>query len=358
MIAMIKEQILPHYLDEAEIKNTEVCEIGSGHINHTWLIKSSKINFILQKVNTHVFPEPQRLINNIQVIHQHLISKIKDKNYRLSSIGCQSTLTGEYAVEHNDGSFWRALEFIDHSYSSDVVSSPKQAFDAAKAFGHFAVNTSSISDVELSEVIPNFHHLAMRFELLKSAVNENKIAPSKACLSLVDDILSHQWLADEIELIKPQLPLRVCHNDTKINNLLFDTKSNQVKAIIDLDTCMSGHLMYDFGDMIRTFCSPLEEDSVEYEKAIARADIFEAVVKGYFSELEYLLTPIERKSLWLGALAMPLQLAARFLTDHLNGDVYFKVSRPEHNLHRALNQWHLFQSVLKQKQTFEPLIIN
>ncbi|MBM7074176.1 aminoglycoside phosphotransferase family protein [Shewanella sp. 202IG2-18] len=350
MMESIRQQILPYYLSEAEIERTHITEIGRGHINHTWLVQSVECQFVLQKINTQVFEQPWTLMHNLQQLHQCLSDREVRGEYRLRSIGYRQTLQQESAVEHPDLGFWRALDYIDNSYSIDVVESAEQAYQAAKAFGHFSAQASHLPSSGLIDVIADFHDLNHRFKQLKTAIDMDVKGRGTAFNALINDVLSQQWLIEDINEVVIGLPLRVCHNDTKINNLLFDTSSHQVSAVIDLDTCMSGYLMYDFGDMIRTFCSPMDEDSIEYEKVIARDDIFESVVQGYFSELGDVLTQNERKSLWLGALAMPLMLCVRFLTDHLNGDQYFKVKHSKHNIHRAMNQWHLFKSLLKKEQ--------
>ena len=347
MTEFILAQILPHYINEAEREDVIISPLGNGHINHTWLVKTSRTDFVLQKINTHVFPDPWVLINNIQQLHHYLTAQ--NDEYRFQSIGCLQTLAGNKAFEDEQVGFWRALDFIDNSYSIDMVDTPEQAFEAAKAIGHFSAVASNISDGALSEIIPDFHNLSERYRQLESAMVHDKSKRRQTCQPFIDDVLSQRWLVDEIEALVSRLPIRICHNDTKINNLLFDCSSHQVNAVIDLDTCMPGHLMYDFGDMVRTFCSPEAEDSIEFDKVIAREEIFEAIVNGYLSELGKALTVEEHRSLWLGALAMPLQLSVRFLTDYLNGDEYFKTSKPQHNLHRAQNQWHLFQSLMLQK---------
>ena len=355
MIERIQNQILPHFIDEAVVKNSHIFPIGSGHINQTWLVQTANAKFVLQQMNEHVFPEPHRLMNNLQKLHQHLSLKAEQGEYQFQSIGCQPTASGQSTFTDSKQGTWRALDFVENSYSVDTVASVEQAFQAAKAFGHFSAVASEVSLAEFEEVIADFHNLAQRFRQLKTAIDQNKAGRLATCLNLVEKLLEQQWLITEIDNIAATLPIRICHNDCKINNLLFDDATHQVNAVIDLDTTMAGHLMYDFGDMVRTFCSAEAEDSVEYHKVEARADIFEAIVQGYLSELNDSITPLERQSLWLGALAMPLMLSVRFLTDHLNGDVYFKVSRPDHNFQRAKNQWYLFKSLIEQQDKLKSI---
>ena len=356
MIERIEQDILPHFIDESAIEGCKVSKIGSGHINQTWLVQTAAQKFVLQQLNTHVFPEPQRLINNLQQLHQHLSSKSDLGEYRFQSIGCQPTLNGHAMLDKPALGIWRTLDFVDNSYSIDTVDSAQPAYQAAKAFGHFSMVASQQTLDTFEEVIADFHDLGQRMQQLKIAVEQNKANRLQSCQSLVNKLLEQQEVVTEIEALAPQLPIRICHNDTKINNLLFDNQTHEVNAVIDLDTTMAGHLMYDFGDMVRTFCSPEAEDSTLYHKVTARVEVFEAIVKGYLCELGDTLTPLERQSLWLGALAMPLMLSVRFLTDYLNGDQYFSVSREHHNLQRSQNQWHLFQSLIDQQHSLKPLL--
>ncbi len=356
MTERIEKHILPHFTDEALIKGSRISQMGNGHINRTWLVQTATGKFVLQQVNDRVFPEPRLLINNLQNLHQHLSAKAELGEYQFQSIGCQPTLSGQAVLEDKKLGVWRALDFVDNSYSIDTVDSAKQAYQAAKAFGHFSAVASERPLSEFEEVIADFHNPAQRFRQLTAAVELNKAGRSAYCHSLTEKLLRQRWLVTDIEAIADKLPVRICHNDTKINNLLFDRSTHQVKAVIDLDTTMAGHLMYDFGDMVRTFCSAEAEDSTRYHKVEARADIFEAIVKGYLSELNEIITPPERQSLWLGALAMPLMLSVRFITDYLNGDEYFNVSRAEHNLQRARNQWRLFRSLVHKRKTLGSIL--
>ncbi|RYV04219.1 aminoglycoside phosphotransferase [Shewanella sp. OPT22] len=357
MTQIIRNQILPHYLDEAVIKTAKVSAIGNGHINQTWLVETAEKQFVLQKINTHVFPSPSALMNNFRLLHQTLSRCAEVGEYRFQSIGYFNTLSGHEKVNDKDLGVWRAINFIKNSYSVDVVSTVEQAYKAARAFGHFTLNASSIEPNKLQEVIPDFHNLRQRFAQLKKAIDKDEFRRISDIQPFVNQVLAQQWLTNKVNKIEAVLPIRVCHNDTKINNLLFDNKDHQVKAVIDLDTTMAGYLMYDFGDMVRTFCSPEEEDSTNYQQIVARVDVFEAIVEGYLFEWNNIITVEERKSLWLGALSMPLMLAVRFLTDFLNGDVYFNVAHKEHNIERALNQFTLFESLVNQAEHLEAIAL-
>lgn len=329
--------------------------IGSGHINTTMLLKDSKRVLVVQKLNTTVFPEPNQLVENARLIEQHLASKLDSGSYELGIIKHVPTHEGKFLVEYQ-GEVWRALEFIGKSYSEDVVDCAIKAQTAAGAFGCFANALNDFDAKQLFPVIPDFHNLAMRIEKLKAVIEADPVGRVDTCLDVIEFCQSQYRLANEVTAMEAQLPLRVCHNDTKINNMLFDASTNRAKAVIDLDTCMPGYWLYDFGDMVRTFCSPEPEDSTNLNNVVVRVEIFEAIVKGYIAEVSERLTDIERKSFILGAKVMPLMIGIRFLTDYLDGDNYFTTHHEAHNLERARNQFALYQDILKKETQLSALI--
>ncbi len=347
---VIKHHVLPHYSHQiVSDKSCNITLLGNGHINHTYLVSTPINHLVLQQLNTQIFNRPQLLVENSQIIFSELSLQVKSGKYQLLAVAPLSTKAAVLGLDLGANGYWRALSYVTDSYSLEVVENIRQAYVAAKAFGHFANALSAIDAHKLHQVIPNLHHLAGRVEQLKQAIKNDKSQRLMQSRDWVDYILEQQWLMDEIANIAPTLPIRVCHNDTKVNNLLFDTLTHEPKAIIDLDTCMAGHLMYDFGDMVRTFCSPEAEDSRNLSNVKIRPKIFNAICQGYLSELEHTVTEQELKSFWLGACAMCLMLGVRFLTDFLEGDVYFKTHRKKQNFDRAINQLTLFKSLLSQE---------
>nr|BAC79231.1 conserved hypothetical protein [Shewanella violacea DSS12] len=329
--------------------DAKVSPLGNGHINDTFLVRWSNGELVLQGINTQVFKTPKALVENAHKIAEHLATKRQKSEYSLEIVAPVRTDKGLLAVDLGEQGFWRAINYLPHSHSIDVVSSEDEAFSAAKAFGHFSSALSDLDATQLEDVIPQFHHLPGRIDQLKAAVTcdqENRLA---SCSDWVDFVFSQQDILQELAQISPILPLRICHNDTKINNMLYDKRDMSSLAIIDLDTCMKGHLMYDFGDMVRTFTSPEEEDSTSLENVHVRESIFAAICRGYLSELDTVLTQDEKSSLWLGARVICLMIGVRFLTDHLNGDVYFNIHHESHNLQRAANQFTLYKSLLEQE---------
>jgi len=329
--------------------------IGNGHINTTLLLKSPTKHIVVQKLNTHVFPDPNALVNNARQIEHHLSDKKHHDAYQLEVIKHVATTDDNYLVEI-DGDSWRALEFIGRSYSEDVVDNQEQAQIAANAFGQFAAALQDFDAEKLHAVIPDFHNLAMRLDALKRVIDANPVGRLSDCQHEVDFCLAQTQLLQELAELMPQLPIRACHNDTKINNMLFCNKTQQAKAVIDLDTCMPGYWMFDFGDMVRTFCSPEAEDSTNLDGVQVRENIFQAIVDGYVAPLQQIITTQEKQSFWLGAKVMSFMIGVRFLTDYIDGDNYFGTKYPTHNLDRARNQFALYRDLLNKQAQLQVIL--
>nr|WP_282446708.1 aminoglycoside phosphotransferase family protein [Shewanella sp. 1CM18E] len=349
VIDFIRQHVLSHFGVDAN--DAKVTPLGNGHINYTFLVRGLNRDFVLQKINTDVFKTPTALVNNAHKISQHLHKKVAAAGYGLQVVSPEVLANGDLYIDLGELGFWRGMNYLPYSHSIDVVGCEADAEMAAKAFGHFSSALTELDAEQIEDVIPNFHHLPGRIELLQQAISADSQNRVAQCRDWIDFVLSQQGLLQELAQVETKLPHRICHNDTKINNMLFDKRDMSSLAIIDLDTCMKGYLMYDFGDMVRTFCSPEEEDSTALDKVQVRESIFGAICKGYLSELGDVLSDEERKSLWLGARVMCLMIGVRFLTDHLNGDVYFQIHHEGHNLERAANQFTMYQSLLNQQDT-------
>ncbi|PST66416.1 phosphotransferase enzyme family protein [Shewanella algae] len=354
MLELIRQQVLPHF---GIPDNAKISPLGNGHINDTFLIRSADSELVLQKINTQVFRAPNALVNNAAKVSEHLSQCAAEGGYQLQLIRPVMTREQQLAVDLGEQGFWRAISYLPFSQSIEVVRSEAEAEQAARAFGHFARALSQVDPHELEDVIPLFHHLPGRIEALSKAVVEDPLGRLQHCRQWAELALSQQSLLAELEDTCAGLPLRICHNDTKINNMLFDKRDMSSMAIIDLDTCMKGFLMYDFGDMVRTFCSPEAEDSTALNKVRVRPEVFAAICRGYLAELGEVLTPLERQSLWLGARVICLMIGVRFLTDYLLGDKYFHIHREGHNLDRAANQFTLYLSLLQQSEALKACLV-
>ncbi|WP_448548963.1 phosphotransferase enzyme family protein [Thalassotalea fusca] len=347
-------QVLPHF--DSPVAKSSVSPLGNGLINDTFLVKNENHSFVLQRINDHVFKQPELVINNAMLIHQHLVAKRDAGEYSLTPIGQQISTAGHpYAVVANN--HWRAIQFIPDCYTVESVSSPNQAQQVAASFGQFTAALSDFPAQDLYEVIPKFHDLSFRIEQLKYAASQDTQGRLYDCQSLVDFCLQQTTFINKVTKLVQILPTQVTHNDTKINNLLFCSETAQPIAVIDLDTCMPGFIMNDFGDMVRTCCSNLPEDGEDLESMSVRMDVFEALAEGYVNAFSGNISDLELESLSVGAQLLPFMIGIRFLTDFLDGDLYFHTDHAMHNLMRAKNQLNFYR-LLNGKEGELSLMVN
>lgn len=318
-------------------------EITTGLINTTHAITcrsgSTKARFILQSINSAVFPEPQKVMENILRVTFHIGTRDRGTE-ELCLIPMRSGMSW---LVQPDGTFWRCFPFHEGTETFEKISSPDLAFRAAAAFGHFQARLSDLDPATLHETIPNFHHTPTYFAKLLAAVKsdpENRLAEAKGD---IDFILSQESLTTA--LTGAGLPVRVTHNDTKISNILFPTNPAQPPIVIDLDTVMPGLALFDFGDMVRSAASSAAEDEEDLEKVFINNELSDALTDGYLSTAGNFLTPEEKALLPIAPKVITFELATRFLTDHLLGDKYFRTNFPGHNLVRARNQLALLKSM-------------
>ncbi|MGI2178139.1 phosphotransferase enzyme family protein [Shewanella frigidimarina] len=353
MVNFILKNVLPQFGFSRE--HSTLYPLGNGHINQTFLVSDESKSLVLQRINTQIFTDPKVVIQNAANISQHLLIKRQQQHYPLQVVNPVATVTGALYLDLGEQGFWRAIDYLPHSTTIEVVDTLNQAKLAAEAFGHFAEALSDLNPSCIADVIPNFLNLPQRMAQLCEAKAGDTHNRFSHCKDWVDLCLSQTDLLAALVQYEAELPIRICHNDTKINNMLFDNRDMSSMAIIDLDTCMKGYLMYDFGDMVRAFCSPEPEDSTNLTNVYARPEIVIAAATSYIESLGDIITPLEKRSLWLGTKVMPLMLGVRFLTDYLNGDTYFGVKYQTHNLDRAINQLTIYQSLLQQEAQLMPL---
>lgn len=266
-------------------------------------------------------------------------------------------LNGKYFVKDEDGSFWTLFLFIRDSHGIEEVSNPDQAFSAGKAFGHFQTQLSDLNSRGLIETIPNFHNGKFRFQQFSDAIASNEADRLSEMQPVVNQLLERkeEMLQLQTWLDNGELPLRITHNDTKINNILFDRDHN-ILCIIDLDTIMPGSILFDFGDAIRTLGNSVAEDESDVSKISFQKDYFEAFTKGYLTESSRFLTTLEKENLVYSCRYMVWEQAVRFLTDYLNGDTYYKIAYPTHNKVRTLSQLRYLQVLESQKLEMEKCV--
>lgn len=348
-------KVLPFY--QCSINNSTVSALGNGLINQTFLVRNTEQSFVLQQINQHVFKQPQQVVNNAELINKHLQNKKEQGQYSLEPIW-QIAVDNTSPLVILDESYWRAIQFIPNCYTVEAVETEEQAHQVASAFGLFTSALSDFPASQLDEIIPDFHNLDFRLAQLREIVKADPQQRLSQCQQLVDFCFDqYSFIKKVAELVKV-LPIQVTHNDTKINNLLFNSESKKPIAVIDLDTCMPGFVMHDFGDMVRTCCSNLPEDAVELDQMQIRMDIFEALSKSYIQSFEGKITKLEQESLVIGAQLLPFMIGIRFLTDFIDGDNYFHTKYAEHNLDRAKNQLHFFKLLNQSENKLTQIILS
>lgn len=337
---------------------------GSGHINATYAVSylqaGTPVRYIFQKINTLIFQEPEKLMENISRVTTHQ-RRVLEKKGQASSRRCLQALQGPdggaYCKE-GEGAYWRAYLFIEKAQTYDVILSDAQAFAAAKAFGDFQGCMASYAGPRLHESIPNFHHTPLRFRRLREAIASDPQKRASGCQEEIAGVLAAELkLGQLVELAgSGELPERITHNDTKLNNVMLDDESGEGICVIDLDTVMPGLVAYDFGDMVRTATMPVREDETDLSKVRMQWGRFEALARGYLSSASAFLTKEERRCLAFSGWLMTFEVGIRFLTDYLEGDHYFKIQRPLHNLERCRTQFALAKDIERQRGAMESLI--
>jgi len=327
--------------------------LGRGHIHRTYLVRGATPPFVLQRINETVFPDPDRLTVNIERVTAALEQARTRGDYVLEWPAPLKDGQGNALVRVSDGT-WRAASYIAGTYAIDEVDTPERARQGARAFGRFCAALVAVDPQDLAELIPGFHDFDRRLAQLEQAVRTDPVGRAETAAAEIDFCRQQHPLGTALRAAQDELPQRVCHNDTKINNLLFDGNDHRPRAVIDLDTCMPGWWMHDFGDIVRTFCSPEAEDSVRLDRVHVRQDVFAAVCRGFVEPLVPHVSENERDSLWLGARGVGFIIGVRFLTDYLEGDRYFAVSRPEQNLERARNQLTLHRDLTARENELRP----
>ena len=330
---------------------------GNGHINDTYLSEfvseGSRMRYIHQRINDTVFSDPEALMGNIRTVTEHqrsALSHLPAADAVRRALSLVPGIDGQHYFVDEDGRYWRTYHFIEGATAHDLIETPEQAFEAAKAFGLFQRQLENLNPERLSETIVDFHHTPKRLQALADAVAADSCGRVSLSEPEIEFALSRKSLTDAISphLGSSDLPLRVTHNDTKLNNVMLDDETGEGICVIDLDTVMPGTVLWDFGDMVRTATATAAEDERDLSKVGADMQYFEAIANGYLAACGDWLTGFERELLPLSGLIITLETGIRFLTDFLNGDVYFRTHRDGHNLDRCRTQFALVCS-LEQK---------
>ncbi len=328
---------------------------GSGHINETYLLQTTRLRYILQKVNRRVFHDVPALIKNIALVTRHLSLSEADPRRVLRLIPATD---GRDFFLDEDGEYWRAYAFIEGALSLDAAGCADHMRESGAAFGHFQRALADFPAETLTETIPRFHDTPNRLAQLRAAADRDELGRLKAVRPEVDFAFSR---AKEAEIMAGmlragQLPLRVTHNDTKLNNVMLDDQTGAALCVIDLDTVMPGLAGNDFGDSIRFGASTAVEDEPDLDKVSLSLDYFRAFARGFLGACGDSLTPPEIETLPLAAKLMTLECGARFLCDYLSGDTYFRIHRPAHNLDRCRTQFRLVSDMEAKWQAMGAII--
>ena len=331
--------------------------IQMGNVNRTYKVnfmlpEGKPKSFLVQNVNTYAFRNPIGLMDNIDKVTEHIRAK------KPGQLALHFHHTADRKTYVEDGSnFWRMTNYVP-SVTFNSVTDMDIIRNAGKAFGEFQMDLADFDIGELTETIPGFHNTRQRYENFRKAIQENKAGRASQVQEEIDFLLSVQDLACKLTDLQKegQLPLRVTHNDTKINNVLFHPETSDAMIVVDLDTVMPGLMGHDFGDAIRFAANYVEEDCKELDKVGVNLDVFRAFAEGFLSKTAKTMTDKEVETLALSCFVLTAELATRFLADYLDGDLYFKVCSAEHNLERTRCQIALAKDMLKKMPQMEAIV--
>ncbi len=336
---------------------------GSGHINDTYLstynVGGTLIRYIHQRINHNIFKNVPALMENIERVTKHVATKLEGTpDCSRSTLTVIPTRDGKPYYKDAEGNFWRTYLFIEKARTYDAIESPKQAYEAAKAFGRLQGTLADFPLPRLNDTIPDFHNTPKRLAALESALAADICDRAKLAKPELDFVMQRKSMTRTLLDLNAQglIPERITHNDTKLNNVMLDDATGQGICVIDLDTVMPGLALYDFGDMVRTATSPAKEDEKNLSLVTMQMPMFEALARGYLESAGRFLTPSEKSHLAFSGKLITLEIGIRFLTDFLAGDTYFKIHRDGHNLDRCRTQLKLVESIEKQEAAMNKLV--
>lgn len=332
---------------------------GNGHINDTFLIENDK-RYILQRVNKSVFSRPDEMIHNIVKITEHIRNKaiMRGEDASRATLEICKTMEGDYCYQDSIGEWWRLYLFTDRTVSKERLESPYDFYICGRAFGQFQKDLADYPANELYTTIKDFHNTPMRLENLKRAVSADVCGRVSEVQKEIAFALEREEFASSLEKAHAEgrLPLKVTHNDTKLNNILFDEVTGEPVCVVDLDTVMPGYSVNDFGDSIRFGANTANEDETDISLISLDMKMFESYAKGFLEGCGSGLGDDEIQLLPIGAMMMTYECGIRFLTDYLSGDTYFKIHRPSHNLDRCRNQFALLADMESKRAQMDEVI--
>ena len=348
-----------HFAVEGKVTNLEECH--NGHINRTYFLTyDTGKKYVMQMVNTDIFKKPDEVMENIVGVTEHIRRGFEAKGIdsERRALHVVWTKSGKWGHIDRRGIYWRMYDFVEDSDCFMQVESAEMFEKVGFAFGQFQRQLADFDAEKLHESIPNFHNTEWRFENLLKAIEENKSGRAHLVEDEIKFALDRKDITSFVNksIADGSLTLRVTHNDTKLNNIMMDKETGEGICVIDLDTVMPGSVLADFGDSIRFGASSAVEDETDLSKVYCRLDMFEAYAKGFIEGLEGSLSESEIRALPLGALILTYETGIRFLSDYLDGDVYFRVAHPNHNLDRARNQFKLVADMEEKMDEMKAIV--
>lgn len=340
-----------------------ITPFGSGHINDTYKIltdKPDEPNYMLQRINNNVFKNVNHLMENIDKVCNHIRTKLQVEGVKALEDHVLTpipTKKGALYYKDKEDNYWRIFVLIEGTKTYDIVETIQQAREGGRAFGRFQAMLADLNPLDIHEVIPDFLHIGSRLRHFKQAVEQDAVGHANELQAEITFILERENKMNAVLSMaaKSQIPLRITHNDTKFNNVLLN-KDDQAQCVIDLDTVMPGYVAYDFGDAVRTIINAAAEDEADTSKVRLNIPLFEAYTRGYLETAHHFLYPMEITSLVDGVLLLPYMQMVRFLTDYLNGDTYYKVNHPKHNLQRTKAQMKLVQEIEEHESLLRDIV--
>ena len=349
---------------QLEGKLLELAPCGSGHINDTFAssfrVNGKTVRYIHQWINHHVFKDPVRVMENIERVTQYIRQRVIDHGGDPAREGLTlvPTSDGRSFYQTPQGDFWRTYAFIDGARTYDTAENIHYVYSASKAFGKFQRLLANLPGGRLHETIPDFHHTRKRYNTFVHILETDPVCRARGVKQEIDFILRRE---DETSVVvdlleSGQIPERVTHNDTKLNNVMIDDRTGEGICVIDLDTVMPGSVLYDFGDSVRIGASTAAEDEPDLSRVGFDLARFEALTQGYLETARDFLNPVEIEHLAFSARLITLEQAIRFLGDYLHGDVYYKIHHPNHNLDRARTQLKMIAEMERQEEAMNTMV--
>ncbi len=356
------KSIIKHFCIYGEL--TEIKPLPRGHINDTYVLTAQKdkhiVRYILQRINHTVFKDPPSVMRNIIRVTEHIRSRMQGIDPDLASrqLTVIGTVDNTCFYEDAGGDFWRVYNFIEDAVAYDTVESAGLAYEAARMFGWFQKMLVDLPGPALHESICDFHNTPKRFSTFQNVLKKDALNRAKNAKPEIKFLFDNSSICDVLLNLagNGKIPVRITHNDTKVNNVMLDKNTNKGVCVIDLDTVMPGLSVYDFGDMIRTGATFADEDERDLSKVAMNLPMFEVFVRGFAEQSSRFLNSTEKEHLAFAAKLITFEQLIRFLTDYLEGDVYYKVFREDHNLDRSRTQMKLVQSIIEQEEAMNDVV--